>query len=229
MAFLGIGVSKLFDVVDVAVHLVGDTGLLLHGLQHVLTQAVDARSFPGAALPGIQFRQFTRSGQKQSGDHDGFRVRALHVARGLEGGPFTSDNQTYALANPSAQEFAGTSQWTAAWLDVAPNHGDLAAQTTQTVTVALADELLTTPGVYSDVVAFSNLVTHGVFTRAVTVTVVEITGDAEAMITDALRDLANWLYRELEQEYEYLISDEAVDETMVANGYTFTEEGRRFG
>ena len=49
------------------------------------------------------------------------------------------------------------------------------------------------------------------------------------MITDALRDLANWLYRELEQEYEYLISDEAVDETLVANGHTFTEEGRRVG
>ena len=101
------------------------------------------------------------------------------VARGLEGGPFTSDDQTYALANPSAQEFAWTSLWSAAWLDVAPNHGDLAAQTTQTVTVALADELLTTPGVYADVVAFSNLVTHGVFTRAVTVTVVEITGELD--------------------------------------------------
>ena len=101
------------------------------------------------------------------------------VARGLEGGPFTSDDQTYALANPSAQEFAWTSLWSAAWLDVSPSHGDLAAQTTQTVTVALADDGLTTPGVYTDVVAFSNLVTHGVFTRAVTVTVVEITGELD--------------------------------------------------
>ncbi|MDO8279514.1 MAG: hypothetical protein Q7T63_15465 [Burkholderiaceae bacterium] len=58
---------------------------------------------------------------------------------------------------------------------------------------------------------------------------VEIVGDAETVVTDALRDLANWLYRQLEQEYEYLTSDEAVDETLVANGYTFTEEGRRFG
>ncbi len=59
--------------------------------------------------------------------------------------------------------------------------------------------------------------------------VVEITGDAETVVTDALRDLANWLYRQLEQEYEYLTSDEAVDETLVVGGYTFTEEGRRFG
>jgi hypothetical protein len=57
----------------------------------------------------------------------------------------------------------------------------------------------------------------------------EIIGDAESIVTDALRDLANWLYRQLEQEYDYLTSDEAVDETLIANDYTFTEEGRRFG
>lgn len=72
------------------------------------------------------------------------------------------------------------------------------------------------------------------FTMVVSVTregaaVVEITGDAETVVTNALRDLANWLYRQLEQEYEYLTSDEAVDETLIANGYTFTDEGRRFG
>ena len=58
---------------------------------------------------------------------------------------------------------------------------------------------------------------------------VEVIGDAESIVTDALRDLANWLYRQLEQEYDYLTSDEAVDETLIANGYTFTDEGRRFG
>lgn len=58
---------------------------------------------------------------------------------------------------------------------------------------------------------------------------VEIIGDAESIVTDALRDLANWLYRQLEQEYDYLTSHEAVDETLVVGGYTFTEEGRRFG
>lgn len=57
----------------------------------------------------------------------------------------------------------------------------------------------------------------------------EVTGDAETMVTEAFRDLANWLYRQLEQEYDHLTSDEAVDETLIANGYTFTEEGRRFG
>lgn len=72
------------------------------------------------------------------------------------------------------------------------------------------------------------------FTMAVSVrrdsaAAAEIIGDAESIVTDALRDLANLLYRQLEQEYEYLTSDEAVDETLVVGGYTFTEEGRRFG
>jgi hypothetical protein len=48
-------------------------------------------------------------------------------------------------------------------------------------------------------------------------------------LVQALRDLANWLYRALEREYEFQMSDETVDEGMSANGYTFTAEGRRFG
>jgi len=55
-----------------------------------------------------------------------------------------------------------------------------------------------------------------------------IAGDAEDLIA-VLRDLADWLYRALEREYEYLTSDETVDDGMAANDYTFTAEGRRFG
>ncbi|MCG5478627.1 hypothetical protein [Sinorhizobium alkalisoli] len=51
----------------------------------------------------------------------------------------------------------------------------------------------------------------------------------ETIVIDALRDLANWLYRQLEQQYEYLTSDEAVDEALLVNGLTSTESGRRFG
>ncbi|CAB4213043.1 hypothetical protein UFOVP1444_53 [uncultured Caudovirales phage] len=32
----------------------------------------------------------------------------------------------------------------------------------------------------------------------------------------------------LQKEYEYLLSDEAVDESIIANEYTFTEGGKRF-
>lgn len=57
----------------------------------------------------------------------------------------------------------------------------------------------------------------------------DMTADAEDAVIEALRDLARWLYRQLEREYEYLSSDAAVDETIAANQYTFTETGRRFG
>ena len=57
----------------------------------------------------------------------------------------------------------------------------------------------------------------------------DMTADAEEVVIEALRDLARWLYRQLEREYDYLSSDEAVDETIIANEYTFTEAGRRFG
>ena len=57
----------------------------------------------------------------------------------------------------------------------------------------------------------------------------DMTADAEEKIIDALRDLARWLYCQLEREFDYLSSDDVVDETIIANGYTFTEAGRRFG
>lgn len=52
--------------------------------------------------------------------------------------------------------------------------------------------------------------------------------DEEAVI-DALRDLARWLYRQLEAEYDFITADEQVDEAIRANRYSFTEDSRRFG
>jgi hypothetical protein len=57
----------------------------------------------------------------------------------------------------------------------------------------------------------------------------DMTDDAEETLIEALRDLATWLYRQLEREYEYLTSDEAVDEAITANEYTFTKTGHPFG
>jgi hypothetical protein len=55
------------------------------------------------------------------------------------------------------------------------------------------------------------------------------TEDAEEIVTEALRDLARWLYRQLQAEYDHLTSDEAIEEGIIVNEYTFTEAGRRFG
>ena len=57
----------------------------------------------------------------------------------------------------------------------------------------------------------------------------DMTADAEDTLIEALRDLARWLYRQLEREYEYQTSNEMVDEAITANAYTFTDTGRRFG
>lgn len=57
----------------------------------------------------------------------------------------------------------------------------------------------------------------------------EVRAEDAAVVVEALRDLARWLYRQLEREHEYQTSDAVVDEAIEANGWTFTEDGRRFG
>jgi hypothetical protein len=55
------------------------------------------------------------------------------------------------------------------------------------------------------------------------------TDGSEEIVVEALRDLARWLYRQLQTEYDHLTSDEAIEEGIIVNEYTFTEGGRRFG
>lgn len=52
-----------------------------------------------------------------------------------------------------------------------------------------------------------------------------VSEDAEDWIKESMRNLARWLYRQLEKEYDYQNSDEVVEETIEANGYEFTEDG----
>ena len=53
-------------------------------------------------------------------------------------------------------------------------------------------------------------------------------GAGEAVM-EAMRDLARWIHRQLRAEHDHLVSDDAVDEALTANGYTFTADGLRFG
>ena len=50
--------------------------------------------------------------------------------------------------------------------------------------------------------------------------------DFEDFVIEKYKDLARDLYRTLEKEYKYLMSDECVDETIRINEYEFTEEGK---
>ena len=49
--------------------------------------------------------------------------------------------------------------------------------------------------------------------------------ELEDELTDVLRWFADWIYGQLENEYEWLNSDEQVDESVIANGYEFNEDG----
>ena len=56
-----------------------------------------------------------------------------------------------------------------------------------------------------------------------------MTDGAEETVIEALRDLARWLYRQLRSEYEHQTSDDAVDEIVSINEWTFKADGTRFG
>lgn len=49
--------------------------------------------------------------------------------------------------------------------------------------------------------------------------------ELEDYITEKYESIARQLYRELESENDYLTSEEAIKETLIANEYEFTEEG----
>lgn len=44
-------------------------------------------------------------------------------------------------------------------------------------------------------------------------------------VTQAMRDFADWIYRQIESAYEFIMSDENVDESIRMNEYEFTAEG----
>lgn len=54
----------------------------------------------------------------------------------------------------------------------------------------------------------------------------DLNDSAVSTITEALNDLNHWLFNALSREYDYLMSDESVDDLIVANGYEFTEDGQ---
>ncbi len=53
----------------------------------------------------------------------------------------------------------------------------------------------------------------------------EMTADAEDGVKEFLRDFADWIYRRLENEYDYRTSEEGCREAIEANDYEFTEKG----
>ena len=50
---------------------------------------------------------------------------------------------------------------------------------------------------------------------------------AENDIIDLLRDFMDWIYKKLENEYEWLNSNEQIDESIISNEYEFDIKGNR--
>lgn len=53
----------------------------------------------------------------------------------------------------------------------------------------------------------------------------ELFDETEEEILQALRDFADWIYKQLESQYDYENSDSAVVESIEANEYEFNEDG----
>jgi len=51
--------------------------------------------------------------------------------------------------------------------------------------------------------------------------------EVEKEVSEILRSFMQWIYCQLEKEYEFRNSDEVVDEEIASNGYEFTESGGR--
>jgi hypothetical protein len=56
---------------------------------------------------------------------------------------------------------------------------------------------------------------------------IDIDEHTEKFVVECLRDLMRWLYREVESQYDWTMGDEHVDESIVANEYTFDKQGNR--
>lgn len=53
----------------------------------------------------------------------------------------------------------------------------------------------------------------------------DIDSELEEGVAQALRDLMDWIYQQLESEYEYQTSDDCIRENIAANEYEFDESG----
>lgn len=56
--------------------------------------------------------------------------------------------------------------------------------------------------------------------------ILNLLGEIEALVLEDARDQARTIYRDLEKEYEYLVGDEAMIESLEANEYEFDKLGR---
>jgi len=106
------------------------------------------------------------------------------TAVGLEGGPFLPATRNYTLANESVNALNWTARWSSAWLDLSDSGGFLGPGDGTNVALSF-DAGGLAPGLYSESVIFSNVISGAVRTRDVQLRVIEITGEIEVFDTVA--------------------------------------------
>lgn len=80
--------------------------------------------------------------------------------------------------------------------------------------------------VRGDVEVLQNSISDKVFNNEFHNNVVSEGGALCALLTETVRSLSKQIYRDLEQEYDALTTDEAIIDTIEANEYTFTITGK---
>lgn len=55
-----------------------------------------------------------------------------------------------------------------------------------------------------------------------------ISDNTDDELSEILRDFMQWIYATLEEEHDYLMSDEVIKETIIANEYDFLIDGSRY-
>jgi hypothetical protein len=76
----------------------------------------------------------------------------------------------------------------------------------------------------------ANIKTSGNYShsRAMTIDISDAPNETtEEELSELIRDFADWIYKQLDSEATYCLSDECVDENIEANEYTFDEQGNR--
>lgn len=85
---------------------------------------------------------------------------------------------------------------------------------------------ITTSGHYSHSASMSfELLDSDSEGEAIDIESIKVEDEKKASL--ALRNFADWIYRQLESEYDYQSSDAAIDESLEANEYEFTVDGKR--
>ena len=162
------------------------------------------------------------------------RIHTIHEVRGKDGVGATMDSMDIERERGITIQSAATYlEWGNKHINIidTPGHVDFTVEVERALRVLDGAILIlcAVSGVQSQSITVDRQMKRYNVPRVAFVNKLDRPGAAPFRVTEALRDLARWLYRQLQSEYDHLTSDESVEDCIIANEYTFTARGRRFG